>query len=265
MEAVIAIVAVLFVLFVAVGAWAALKVITVAKAGVDRTVSQARRAVEDTTLRAKRYTTPGAAGELARLRLSLRASMRATQEVLGAGAREDASLAEAVGLFERLSMHGRELDAELGRLEREPDRPALDRQLPELRERVGRVTHSADALRWAAQDRARRFASDELSDLSRRIDLEAGALRHWTHGPEHDGGPLGVATRAAPDGAAGGTAGKASDRASGDAAGGSAANSGHPRPAWEQQSGPPPAVTARDPRQETGMPWRRARRPENTA
>lgn len=252
MEAVIAIVAVFFVLFVALGAYAALRMVAAAKAGVDRTVAQARRAVEDTTLRAKRYTTPGAVGELAQLRLSLRASMRATQEVLSAGAREDASLAEAVALFERLSVHGRELDAELGRLEREPDRSALGRRLPELRERVGRVTHNADALRWAAQDRARQFATDELSDLSRRIDLEAGALRHWTNGAEYDPAATGTEERAS---------GQASDGASGRAS----ANDGRTVPAWEQPSGPPPAVTARDPRKEAGTPWRRAPRPENTA
>ena len=261
MEAVIAVVAVFFVLFVAVGAYAALRMVAAAKAGVDRTVAQARRAVEDTTLRAKRYTTPGPAGELAELRLSLRASMRATQEVLSAGAREDASLAEAVGLFERLSVHGRELDAELGRLEREPDRSALDRRLPELRERVGRVTHNADALRWAAQDRARQFATDELSDLSRRIDLEAGALRHWTNESGRDDDLPGTGAERTAEKAAGGTSGRPAGKASGQAS----ANEGRTRPAWEQPSGPPPAVTARDPRREAGTPWRRTARPENTA
>lgn len=249
MDAVIAIVAVFFVVFVAVGAYAAFKVVAAAKAGVDRTVAQARRAVEDTTLRAKRYTTPGAVGELAQLRLSLRASMRATQEVLQAGAHEDASLAEAVGLFERLSVHGRELDAELGRLEREPDRGALGGRLPELRERVGRVTHNADALRWAAQDRARQFADGELSDLSRRIDLEAGALRHWTT-ESAVGGPV--------PGKAQATDGRASVRAP-------ATDGPDVRAAWEPPADPPPAVTARDPRQETGFPWRKTPRPENTA
>src|SRR5206468_1505158 len=50
-------------------------------------------------------------------------------------------------------------------------------------ERTERVTHSADALRWAALDRARRFADDDLAALGRQIEVEAGALRHWTADP----------------------------------------------------------------------------------
>jgi hypothetical protein len=179
-EAVITIVALLFVLFVALGVYATVKVIGAAKRGVDRTITQARRTVEDHTLRAKSFAQLGPAGEIAQLRLALRTSMRATQDALHAGAAEDESLKESLGLFQRLSAHGQELDAELKRLETEPDRAALAQRLPSLRDRTERITSSADSLRWAARDRARRFAEDDLDSLSTQIDVEAGALRHWT-------------------------------------------------------------------------------------
>ncbi|MGW2614283.1 hypothetical protein [Streptomyces sp. NPDC001500] len=180
MEAVITIVALLFVLFVALGVYATVKVVGAAKRGVDRTITQARRTVEDHTLRAKSFAQLGPAGEIAQLRLTLRTSMRATQDALHAGAAEDESLKESLGLFQRLSAHGQELDAELKRLESEPDRAALAQRLPSLRERTERITASADSLRWAARDRAGRFAEDDLDSLSTQIDVEAGALRHWT-------------------------------------------------------------------------------------
>ncbi|MEU1041127.1 hypothetical protein ACFYP4_06180 [Streptomyces sp. NPDC005551] len=183
MEAVIAVMALLFLLFVVLGAYATVKVVGAAKRGVDRTVSQARRTVEDTTLRARTFAQPGPVGELAQLRLKLRTSMRATQDALHAGVADDESLKESLGLFERLSAHGHELDAELKRLETEPDRGTLASRLPGLRERTEQITRSADALRWAARDRARRFADDDLDALSTQIDLEAGALRHWTTEP----------------------------------------------------------------------------------
>ncbi|MGP4088021.1 hypothetical protein [Streptomyces sp. KR55] len=180
MEAVFAVFALLFVLFVVLGAYATVKVVGAAKRGVDRTITQARRTVEDHTLRAKSFAQPGPAGEIAQLRLSLRTSMRATQDALHAGAAEDESLKEALGLFQRLSAHGHELDDELRRLESEPDRATLAERLPTLRERTERITRSADSLRWAARDRAHRFADDDLDSLSTQIDVEAGALRHWT-------------------------------------------------------------------------------------
>ncbi|MYY12864.1 hypothetical protein GT204_29215 [Streptomyces sp. SID4919] len=180
MEAVIAVVALLFVLLVALGVYATVKVVGAAKRGVDRTIHQARRTVEDTTLKAKSYTQPGAAGELAQLRLKLRTSMRATQDALQAAVGEDESLRESLSLFDRLSTHGHELDRELKRLETEPDRTRLSAALPEMRERTDQITKSADALRWAARDRAHRFANDDLDSLSLQIDMEAGALRHWT-------------------------------------------------------------------------------------
>ena len=185
MEAVIAVFALLFVLLFGLGAYATVKAVGAAKRGVDRGITQARRTVEDHTLRAKSFAQPGAAGELAQLRLKLRTSMRATQEALHAAVAEDESLKESVGLFERLSAHGHELDGELKRLESEPDRAALSERLPGLRERTERITHSADSLRWAARDRARRFADDDLDSLSAQIDLESGALRHWTAPEPH--------------------------------------------------------------------------------
>ncbi|MFJ1971300.1 hypothetical protein ACIO93_21755 [Streptomyces sp. NPDC087903] len=180
MEAVIAIIALLFVLFLALGAYATVKVVGAAKRGVDRTITQARRTVEDHTLRAKSFAQPGPVGEIAQLRLKLRTSMRATQDTLHAGVAEDETLKESIGLFERLSAHGHELDGELKRMESEPDRATLAQRLPSLRERTERLTHSADSLRWAARDRAHRFANDDLDALSAQIDVESGALRHWT-------------------------------------------------------------------------------------
>lgn len=179
-ETVVTVFALIFVLFLALGAYATVKAVGAAKRGVDRTVAQARRSVEDTTLRAKAVGRPGPAGELAQLRLDLRTSMRATQDALYAAVEEDESLKESVSLFERLSAHGRELDAELRRLESDPDRARLAARLPGLRERAERITESADSLRWAARDRAHRFAGDDLDSLSAQIDVEAGALRHWT-------------------------------------------------------------------------------------
>jgi hypothetical protein len=180
MDVVLAVFALLFLLFVGLGAYATVKAVGAAKRGVDRTIAQARRTVEDHTLRAKSFAQIGPAGEIAQLRLALRTSMRATQDALHAGVAEDESLKESLGLFERLSAHGHELDADLKRLESEPDRATLAERLPELRSRTERITSSADSLRWAVHDRARRFADDDLGTLSAQIDIEAGALRHWT-------------------------------------------------------------------------------------
>jgi hypothetical protein len=178
-DVILAVIAVIFVLLVSLGVWGTVKAVGAARRGVDRTLTQARRTVEDTTLRARSLGRPGPAGEIAELRLKLRTSLRATQEALEAGSPEDGSLAESVGLFDRLSVHGRELDADLKRLESEPDRATLAERLPSLRERTDRIVRSADSLRWAARDRAQRFAADDLDSLSAQIDVEAGALRHW--------------------------------------------------------------------------------------
>ncbi|MFF3836435.1 hypothetical protein [Streptomyces sp. NPDC001930] len=253
MEAtIITIMALLFLSFVALGIYATVKAVKAAKRGVDRTIDQARRTVEDTTLRAKSFGQAGTAGELARLRLSLRTSMRATQEALQAGVGEDASLKESLQLFHRLSAHGLELDDDLKRIEREPDRAWVAGQLPELTARTERITSSADALRRAARERALRFAEDDLSSLSDQIDVEAGALRHWTTtGPETTSGTSGTA----------GASGTVPRAASGSSApGGQGAASGSSRPA---AGGEPPAITAPDPRL-TSYPWEKSARPETT-
>ncbi|MFE5832078.1 hypothetical protein ACFQ8W_17735 [Streptomyces sp. NPDC056508] len=242
MEAtILTILALLFVAFVALGVYATVKVTKAAKRGVDRTLDQARRTVEDTTLRAKSFGQAGAAGELARLRLSLRTSMRATQEALQAGVGQDASLKESLDLFNRLSGHGLELDADLKRLEREPDRAWVAGQLPELTARTERITSSADALRRAARDRAVRFAEDDLSTLSAQIDVEAGALRHW----------------ADPEPAPGATTAGAEERGRPAGATGRATDAG-PGPRSE-----PSAITGPDPRL-TAYPWEKSARPETT-
>ncbi|MFE5400676.1 hypothetical protein ACFQ9Z_04600 [Streptomyces sp. NPDC056580] len=180
METVITVFALLFLVFLGLGAYVTVKAVGAAKRGVDRTIAQARRTVEDHTLRAKSLAQTGPAGEIAHLRLALRSSMRATQDALHAGVAEDESLRESLGLFQRLSAHGQELDADLKRLESEPDRTTLAAHLPGLRRRTERITQSADSLRWAARDRAHRFAEDDLDALSAQIDVETGALRHWT-------------------------------------------------------------------------------------
>jgi len=234
MEAVILILGLLVVAFMALGVYATVKVVGAARRGVDRTIAQARRTVEDTTLRAKSYGQLGVGGELAQLRLSLRTSMRATQDALRAGVAEDASLSESLGLFDRLSVHGRELDAELKALEHEPDRATVTSRLPGLKERTAQITRSADALRWAARDRARKFADDELSALNAQIDVEAGALRHWTTAPQEPTAARGAGQGPVPPGD------------------------------WGGETDAPEAITARDPRQSTVYPWQKTARPETS-
>ncbi|MER8235975.1 hypothetical protein [Streptomyces sp. NPDC094049] len=248
--AIITIMALLFLSFVALGVYVTVKAVKAAKRGVDRTIDQARRTVEDTTLRAKSFGQAGVAGELARLRLSLRTSMRATQEALQAGVGEDASLKESLDLFHRLSAHGLELDDDLRRLEREPDRAWVSGQLPDLTARTERITGSADALRRAARDRALKFAEDDLSALSDQIDVEAGALRHWT-GPETASAGAG-ATGAAPGGRTGRE--HPSEQA------GQHGQAGPPAPGHENER---PAITAPDPRR-TPYSWEKSPRPETT-
>ncbi|MFE3940789.1 hypothetical protein ACFXPV_02730 [Streptomyces sp. NPDC059118] len=242
MESVILILGLLFFAFVALGVYVGVKAIGAAKRGVDRTITQARRTVEETTLRAKSYGQVGVGGELAQLRLTLRTSMRATQEALQAGLAEDASLAESLGLFKRLSVHGWELDEELKKLEREPDRATVASLLPSLKQRTERITHSADSLRWAARDRARKFTDDGLDALSAQIDVEAGALRHWTVETDE---PV-----------------RGESRPRGDASG---QGQEHGRePGSGPVDGAAQAITAPDPRLQTGYPWQKTARPETT-
>ncbi|MFC9180654.1 MULTISPECIES: hypothetical protein [Streptomyces] len=258
MEAAITILALLLVAFVALGVYATVKAVGAAKRGVDRTITQARRTVEDTTLRAKSFGQVGVAGELAQLRLSLRTSMRATQDALHAGVAEDASLAESVDLFRRLSTHGLELDDELKRLEREPDRATVAGLLPKLRERTQRITHSAESLRWAARDRARQFADDDLDALNAQIDIEAGALRHWAvdePSPQASGAGA-SATSPGP-----GTDWPEPAAPADPSAGGSTAEEAWSGPAREES---PQAITAPDPRLRTTYPWQKSTRPETT-
>ncbi|MGV9286332.1 hypothetical protein [Streptomyces sp. NPDC003719] len=244
MEAVITVFALLFVLAVVLGVYATVKAVGAAKRSVDRGITQARRTVEDHTLRAKSLVQVGPAAELAQLRLKLRTSMRATQDALHAGVAEDESLKESLALFERLSAHGFELDGELRRLESEPDRATLAERLPGLRERTERITRSAESLRWAARDRARHFADDDLDSLSAQIDVEAGALRHWT-----DTGPA-AAPRSWPE------------APSADAP---AAGQTWPEPPRQDEAQEParPAITPPGPR--PVHPWQKQARPENTA
>ncbi|CAM5322846.1 hypothetical protein GCM10010329_74970 [Streptomyces spiroverticillatus] len=255
MEAVvILIMALLFFAFIGLGVYVTVKAVGAARRGVDRTITQARRTVEDTTLRAKSYGQPGMGGELAQLRLSLRTSMRATQEALATGVSSDASLTESLALFERLSEYGHQLDDELRRLERDPDKERAADRIPELRERTEQVVSSADSLRWAARDRARKFADDDLASLSEQIRMESGALRHWAavepepeaeqHTPRQSGttgGPAQTWPR---------TAGTGPAPSEGNT--GSTAQSG------------PQAITGRDPNRQTAYPWQKAPRPEST-
>lgn len=258
MEAVVAILGLLFVLFVVAGVFVAVKAVQAAKRGVDRTVAQARRTVEDTGLRARQLAQPGVVGELAQLRLSLRTSMRATQDVLHSGSADDASLSEAIGLFERLSAHGHELDDELKRLEREPDRATIAARLPELRERTERITHSAESLRWAALDRARKFADDDLASLSDQIDVESGALRHWTRAEETGAAdPLREPVRERPGPAGRPQGAGRGPSADGPARAGAAGSADSRRPT-------PEALTTRDPRTQPTYPWQKAPRTEGT-
>lgn len=241
METVIAVFAVLFLLFVAGGAYVTFKAVGAAKRGVDRTITQARRTVEEHTLRAKSMVQTGPAGEIAQLRLALRTSMRATQDALHAGIAEDESLKESLGLFQRLSAHGHELDGELRRLEAEPDRATLATRLPELRRRTEQITGPADALRWAARDRARRFADDDLDTLNTQIGVEADALRHWARPDPAAQTPPWPEAAAGPD-----------DRQT---------RPEQPRPAAAEEPVQPAITTPGRPR---AYPWQKKPRPEST-
>lgn len=262
MEAVIAVVALLFVLFLALGAYAVVKAVGAARRGMDRTITQARRTVEDTTLRARTFAQPGAVGELAQLRLRLRTSMRATQDSLRAGVAEDSSLHESLALFQRLSAHGHELDDDLKRLEREPDRIELSQRLPALKERTEQIVKAADSLRWAARDRAHKFADDDLDLLSEQIDMEAGALRHWTAGPTDDQPLTSWSDPATPpqtDQAKTASGSAAADLNKPSRPGASARAAGGDRAAQEPTR---PAITPPTP--QPTYPWQKKPKPEST-
>ncbi|MFF4494260.1 copper transporter family protein [Streptomyces sp. NPDC001546] len=233
--------------FLGLGAWVTAKAVGAAKRGVDRTLTQARRTVEDTTLKAKSFGQVGVTAALAQLRLDLRTSMRATQAALYQGVQADASLKESIALFERLSRHGHELDEELKRLEQEPDRKRTAERLPGLRERTAKITESADSLRWAARDRARQFADEDLAALSAQIEVESGALRDWSRESVDD-----LAAAAAEW-----------DAGAGRPAPGAAREAGHGRPAsaGAREAAGRPALDASGPK--TAHPWqKKAPRPE---
>lgn len=180
MEILLAVLALVFVTMVGLSVLTVVKVKRAVQRNLDRHVPVARRMVEDTALKARRLTQPGVPGQLAGLRLSVRTSLDSTRRILESAASDDPSLREAITLCNRLDEHARALDEELKLLEREPDRGRAAARLPDLRERAERITHSADSLRWAAQDRARRFADEDLARLGQECEMEAGALRHWT-------------------------------------------------------------------------------------
>ncbi|MGF1425985.1 hypothetical protein [Kitasatospora sp. LaBMicrA B282] len=190
---------------------------------VEKTEAQARRAVENVTLKAKTYAKPGPVGELAAVRLSLRTALGSTRDVLAGGVATDGQLAESLRLLDRLDAHAAELDAELRLLEREPDPVRITAKLPELRERAERITHSAESMRWAAQDRMHRFAADDLSRLSEECESEAGALRHWDRGGAGASGGSGAGGSGAGGSAAGASGGSAAGESASGASGGSAA------------------------------------------
>lgn len=150
-------------------------------ARIERHQAGARRAVENVALRARTYARPGAHGELSGVRLSVRTALEGTRQVLAAGVPQDGQLGDALRLLSQLEAHAAALDGELRVLEHEPDPGRVAVRLPELRDRAQRITHSAQSLRWAAQDRLRRFGDDELARLSAECETEAGALRHWEH------------------------------------------------------------------------------------
>ncbi|WP_194117726.1 hypothetical protein [Streptomyces hoynatensis] len=148
--------------------------------GVRRARRDIRHALSEAALTA-RAAQPGVIGEGARIRKELRASLDSTRATLRQRTAQDPALTEALGLFEQLETHAGALDEELARLmDGEPDRSRIAARLPELRGRADRIRRSADSLRFAAQDRARRDDADTLEALHQQIDLEASALRHWT-------------------------------------------------------------------------------------
>lgn len=192
MDVVVALLALFFVLCVAAGVVVTVKATRAVKRGVERTVADTRRTVQETTLKARRAVQPGAAGDIAGLRLSLRGSIDATRRELEHALPGDPGLRESIGLLDRLHEYARQVDGELRHLEREPDKSRVAERLPELRSRAERIAQSANSLRWAAQDRVRHTAGDDdgLDALTTQIDLETGALRHWTPagGPGEDAG-----------------------------------------------------------------------------
>ncbi|MFJ8624124.1 hypothetical protein ACIRD3_14925 [Kitasatospora sp. NPDC093550] len=195
-------------------------------AKIEKHEANARRAVETVALKAKTYTKVGPPAQIATVRLGLRTSLDGTRQVLESGLGQDGQLGEALALLTRLDAHAAELDGELRMLEREPDTARIAAKLPELRERAERITHAAESMRWAAQDRMQRFADDELSRLSQECESEAGALRHWDTSGAGLGAGSGSGSGSGSAPAAGSASGPGSAGGSGTGAAGPAAGAG---------------------------------------
>jgi hypothetical protein len=144
---------------------------------------------ENVALKARAYTNPGAPGRIASVRLRLRGALEGTRQALESAVSQDAQVGESLQLLKRLEALGVELDAQLRILEREPEAARVDAKLPELRARAERITHAAEELRWAVQDRQHRFSEDELARLTDECSQEADALRHWTSPSAENAGP----------------------------------------------------------------------------
>ncbi|GHF79746.1 hypothetical protein GCM10018790_66910 [Kitasatospora xanthocidica] len=200
-------------------------------AKIEKYEANARRAVETATLKAKTYTKIGPPAQIATVRLGLRTSLDGTRQVLEGGLAQDGQLGESLALLTRLDAHAAELDGELRVLEREPDTARIAAKLPELRERAERITHAAETMRWAAQDRMHRFADDELSRLSQECESEAGALRHW------DGSGTGAAGAGGSVGSSGSGAGSGSRSGAGGGAARARLTDGKGRPSAEELLG----------------------------
>ncbi|MFF8769219.1 hypothetical protein [Kitasatospora sp. NPDC015120] len=207
---------------------------------MERQEAKARRAVENVTLKAKTYTQTGPQGQISAVRLRLRTSLDGTRQVLQGAVGQDGQLGESLALLARLDAHAAELDGELRMLEREPDAGRVAAKLPELRERAERITHSAETMRWAAQDRMHRFAEDELGRLSQECEDEAGALRHWDAAPGAGGGAGGASGASGSAGASAGASGASA--ASAGASGASGASAGGARPGLTDGRGGRPSA-----------------------
>lgn len=208
--------AVVVVLMLLCATFAVLATIRAARAvnrGVERASHQVRRGIDDTTIRLK-ATQPGVVGQVARVRMEMRASIDTARRELTAGVAADASLRESLALLDQLHEHARVLDRELaGLMDREPDRARVAARLPEVRTRAEEIKESADALRLAAQDRARRHDVEGLASLREQINIESGALRHWA--PVGDPDPADPAGHALGEGGSGQTGGPRRGPASG--------------------------------------------------
>jgi hypothetical protein len=173
-----------FLVLVALLAIAAVMVQRKARRVIERRGPQARRlgrAATSTTgiaaLTARAVLKGGPAGEAAQLRLKLQRSLDRTRRVLDAAAPTDRQLGESVTLIRQLEGFARTVDADLRRLEREPDVTRVVATLPQARERVERIVHACDSLRWAIQDRLLQLADDDMAELTRQVETEAVVLR----------------------------------------------------------------------------------------